>query len=55
MNVGDRYGATDRALYRIAFRTGTAQHALSDAEESISNFVSFGGLAHFGIPVGRTH
>lgn len=33
MNFGDRYGTLDRLLYRIAFRSGTAQHALSDVEE----------------------
>lgn len=32
MNFGDRYGTLDRMLYRIAFRSGTAQHALSDVE-----------------------
>jgi len=35
MNFGDRYGTLDRALYRIAFRAGTAQHALSDIEETL--------------------
>lgn len=35
MNVGDRYGTLDRLLYRVAFRAGTAQRALSDMEESL--------------------
>ena len=35
MNVGDRYGTMGRLLHRIAFRAGTAQHALSDVEESL--------------------
>ncbi len=35
MNFGDRYGTLDRLLYRIAFRAGTAQHALSDVEETL--------------------
>ncbi len=33
MNFEDRYGTLDRILYRIAFRVGTAQHALSDVEK----------------------
>lgn len=33
MNFGTRYGLLDRVLYRLAFRSGTAQHALSDLEE----------------------
>jgi hypothetical protein len=35
MNVGDRYGTMDRLLHRVAFRAGTAQHALSDMEETL--------------------
>jgi hypothetical protein len=35
MNFGDHYGTLDRLLYRIAFRVGTAQHALSDVEETL--------------------
>lgn len=35
MNFGERYGTVNRILYRIAFRAGTAQHALSDVEEAI--------------------
>jgi hypothetical protein len=35
MNVGDRYGTMGRLLHRIAFRAGTAQHALSDVEETL--------------------
>jgi hypothetical protein len=35
MNVGDRYGTMGRLLHRIAFRVGTAQHALSDVEETL--------------------
>jgi len=35
MNVGDRYGTMSRLLHRIAFRAGTAQHALSDVEETL--------------------
>lgn len=35
MNFGDRYGTLDRLLYRVAFRAGTAQHALSDVEETL--------------------
>lgn len=35
MNVSDRYGTMGRLLHRIAFRVGTAQHALSDVEESL--------------------
>ncbi|MCS3938730.1 hypothetical protein GGP84_001356 [Salinibacter ruber] len=35
MNFDDRYGTLDRLLYRIAFRVGTAQHALSDVEETV--------------------
>jgi len=33
MNFEDRYGWLDRLLYRIAFRAGTAQHALADVEK----------------------
>ena len=35
MNFGDRYGTMGRLLYRIAFRAGTAQRALSDVEETL--------------------
>ena len=35
MNFGDRYGTMSRLLHRIAFRAGTAQHALSDVEETL--------------------
>jgi hypothetical protein len=35
MNFGDRYGTLDRLLYRVAFRAGTAQHALSDVEGTL--------------------
>lgn len=35
MNFDDRYGTLDRFLYRIAFRSGTAQHALSDVEKML--------------------
>jgi hypothetical protein len=35
MNFGDRYGTLDRALYRIAFRVGTAQQAPSGVEETL--------------------
>jgi hypothetical protein len=35
MNVGDRYGTMGRLLHRVAFRAGTAQHALSDMEETL--------------------
>ena len=35
MNFGNRYGTLDRMLYRIAFRSGTAQHALADAEQAL--------------------
>jgi len=33
MNFEERYGTLDRLLYRIAFRGGTAQHAMADVEE----------------------
>ena len=33
MNFDERYGQLDRILYRIAFRGGTAQHAMADVEE----------------------
>ena len=33
MNFDERYGTLDRLLYRIAFRGGTAQHAMADVEE----------------------
>ena len=33
MNFDERYGTLDRLLYRIAFRGGTAQHAMADMEE----------------------
>jgi len=33
MNFDERYGPLDRLLYRIAFRGGTAQHAMADVEE----------------------
>ncbi len=33
MNFQERYGLLDRFLYRIAFRGGTAQHAMADVEE----------------------
>ncbi|PSQ64636.1 MAG: hypothetical protein BRD25_03320, partial [Bacteroidetes bacterium QH_1_61_8] len=33
MNFDERYGTLDRLLYRIAFRSGTAQHAMADVEE----------------------
>ena len=33
MNFDERYGWLDRLLYRIAFRAGTAQHALADVEK----------------------
>lgn len=32
MNFDERYSRLDRFLYRTAFRTGTAQHALADVE-----------------------
>ena len=35
MNFGDRYRTLDRVLYRIAFRAGTAQHALLDVEDTL--------------------
>lgn len=35
MNFGDRYGTMGRLLHRIAFRAGTAQHALSDVEDAL--------------------
>lgn len=35
MNFGDRYGTLDRLLYRIAFRSETAQHALADVEQTL--------------------
>lgn len=35
MNFGDRYGLLDRLLYRLAFQSGTAQHALADVEEML--------------------
>jgi hypothetical protein len=35
MNFEERYGPLDRLLYRIAFRAGTAQHALADVEEGL--------------------
>lgn len=35
MNFDDRYGTLDRLLYRIAFRSGAAQHALADVEEML--------------------
>lgn len=35
MTVSDRYSTLERALYRIAFRVGTAQHALSDVEDTL--------------------
>ncbi|WP_118828408.1 sulfotransferase domain-containing protein [Salinibacter ruber] len=33
MNFDERYGLLDRGLYRLAFRLGTAQHALADVED----------------------
>ena len=33
MNFDERYGILDRLLFRIAFRGGTAQHAMADVEE----------------------
>ncbi|PQJ35624.1 hypothetical protein BSZ35_14380 [Salinibacter sp. 10B] len=35
MNFEERYGWLDRLLYRIAFRAGTAQHALADVEKGM--------------------
>ena len=35
MNFDERYGGLDRLLYRIAFRMGTAQHALADVEKML--------------------
>ena len=35
MNFDERYGTLDRILYRLAFRAGTAQHAMADVEEGL--------------------
>jgi len=35
MNFDERYGGLDRLLYRVAFRAGTAQHALADVENML--------------------
>jgi hypothetical protein len=35
MTFDDRYGWLDRLLHRMAFRAGTAQHALADVEETL--------------------
>jgi len=35
MNFDERYGWLDRLLYRLAFRAGTAQHAVADVEKML--------------------
>jgi hypothetical protein len=35
MTFDERYGWLDRLLYRVAFRAGTAQHALADVEKAL--------------------
>jgi hypothetical protein len=35
MNFEERYGTLDRLLYRLAFRAGTAQHAMADVEAGL--------------------